>query len=57
MAMAGYDPHLAVPFWQRMSSMNTGQKPPELLSDHPADATRIQDIQKEIPEASKYYKK
>ncbi|MDR3609783.1 MAG: M48 family metallopeptidase [Ignavibacteriaceae bacterium] len=57
MAMAGYDPNLAVPFWQRMSSINTGQKPPELLSDHPADATRIQDIQKEIPEASKYYKK
>jgi predicted Zn-dependent protease len=56
MAMAGYDPNLAVPFWQRMSSMNTGQKPPEFLSDHPADATRIQDIQKELPEANKYYK-
>lgn len=56
MAMAGYDPNLAVPFWQRMSSMNTGQKPPEFLSDHPADATRIQDIQKELPEANKYYR-
>lgn len=56
MAMAGYDPNLAIPFWQRMSSMNTGQKPPEFLSDHPADATRIQDIEKELPEAIKYYK-
>jgi predicted Zn-dependent protease len=57
MAMAGYDPNLAVPFWQRMSSMSKGQKPPEFLSDHPADDTRIQDIQKELPEALKYYKK
>ena len=57
MAMAGYNPNLAVPFWQRMSSMNTGQKPPAFLSDHPADATRIADIQKELPEALKYYKK
>jgi predicted Zn-dependent protease len=57
MAMAGYNPNLAVTFWQRMSSMNTGQKPPEFLSDHPADATRIADIQKELPEALKYYKK
>ena len=56
MAMAGYDPNQAVPFWQRMSSMG-GQKPPAFLSDHPADATRIQDIQKELPEALKYYKK
>jgi len=55
MSMAGYDPNQAVPFWQRMSSMNTGQKPPAFLSDHPADATRIQDIQKELPEALKYY--
>jgi predicted Zn-dependent protease len=56
MAMAGYDPNQAVPFWQRMSSMNTAQKPPAFLSDHPADATRIQDIQNELPEAMKYYK-
>jgi predicted Zn-dependent protease len=56
MSMAGYDPRLAVPFWQRMSSMNTGSKPPEFLSDHPADATRITAIQNEMPEALKYYK-
>ena len=56
MAMAGYDPHNAVGFWQRMAAQNKGGAPPELLSTHPADATRIQDIQNRIPEAMKYYK-
>jgi len=56
MAMAGYDPHNAIGFWQRMAAQNKGGAPPELLSTHPADATRIQDIQNRIPEAMKYYK-
>ena len=57
MAMAGYDPNQAVPFWQRMSDLSKGQKPPEFLSTHPSDETRIKDIQKALPEALKYYKK
>jgi len=56
MAIAGYDPHGAIIFWQRMSAQNKGGAPPVLLSTHPADATRIADIQNEIPEAMKYYK-
>lgn len=55
MAMAGYNPQEAVPFWQRMSK-GGGAKPPELLSTHPSDATRIKDIQKFLPSALKYYK-
>ncbi len=55
MARAGYDPKTAVAFWERMSSLG-GAKPPELLSTHPANARRIADINKEIPEAEKYYK-
>jgi predicted Zn-dependent protease len=57
MAMAGYDPNEAVTFWQRMAAKKTGGAPPEFLSTHPADATRIANIQKAIPEAMKYYKK
>lgn len=57
MSMAGYDPNLAVSFWQRMSQSSKGQKPPEFLSTHPSDETRIKQIQKEVPEAMKYYKK
>jgi predicted Zn-dependent protease len=57
MAMAGYDPHQAVDFWQRMSKQNEGSAPPEFLSTHPADQTRIRDIEKLVPEAMEYYKK
>ncbi len=55
-AMAGYNPEVAIGFWQRMASMSGGQKPPELLSTHPSDATRINDLKAYMPEAKKYYK-
>jgi predicted Zn-dependent protease len=57
MAMAGYDPQEAIPFWQRMASQKGGQSPPEFLSTHPSDATRIDNIRRLIPEAAKYYTK
>ena len=54
-AMAGYDPNVAVTFWQRMAASSTNQTA-EFLSDHPSDATRIKNIQtKFLPEALKYY--
>jgi predicted Zn-dependent protease len=57
MAMAGYDPHEAVSFWTRMAEAGKGQsKPPEFLSTHPADATRIKNLQNLIPEAMEYYR-
>jgi len=56
LAMAGYDPHQAVNFWQRMSAHSGGQAPPEFMSTHPSDETRIRQIQQWLPEAMKYYK-
>ncbi|MBI9072819.1 MAG: M48 family metallopeptidase [Melioribacteraceae bacterium] len=57
MAMAGYDPNKAIDFWQRMAELKGGQTPPEFLSTHPSDETRINDIKKLLPEAMEYYKK
>ena len=55
MALAGYNPNEAVPFWQRMAAQG-GSKPPVFLSTHPTDAKRISDIKSWIPEAMKYYR-
>jgi predicted Zn-dependent protease len=56
-AMAGYNPREAIPFWQRMmAASNSGSKPPEFLSSHPADDNRIAKLQEYMPEALKYYK-
>ncbi len=56
MAMAGYNPDAAVAFWQRMDSREGNASPPEFLSTHPSSGTRIENIQRELPEARKYYK-
>ncbi len=53
-AMAGYDPSVAVSFWQRMSASSSSTTP-AFLSDHPSDAKRVSDIQGWLPEAQKYY--
>jgi len=57
MAMAGYNPNAAPEFWKRMSANKKGGSPPEILSTHPSDETRINDLNSWIPEAMKYYKK
>ena len=53
-AMAGYDPQVAIPFWQRMAASSTSTTS-ELLSDHPSDEKRIAELQKRMPEALQYY--
>lgn len=55
MKMAGYNPDVAVTFWQKMSAGTTGSVP-ALLSTHPSDAKRIKDIQKALPEIKAKYK-
>ncbi len=57
MAKAGYDPAEAEQFWRRFASVKTGsQQPPEFLSTHPADATRINQIRRLLPKAQNIYR-
>ncbi|MEZ4853397.1 M48 family metallopeptidase [Flavobacterium sp.] len=51
MAIAGYNPDEAVPFWERMAAQSGGQEPAEFMSTHPSNATRIANIKALIPEA------
>jgi len=55
MAMAGYDPKEAVAFWERMAKASKGGGP-AVLSTHPSDEKRIEEIKKFLPRAMKYYK-
>ena len=55
MTMAGYNPDVAVNFWQKMSA--GGGSTPEFMSTHPSDATRIADIRKALPEIKAKYQR
>jgi predicted Zn-dependent protease len=50
MAIAGYNPDAAVPFWERMAALG-GSTVPQFLSTHPSPDTRIADIKRHTPEA------
>jgi len=53
-AAAGYDPRAAIGLWERMASAG-GAGPPEWLSTHPAEQTRIKRLRKLMPEAMELY--
>ncbi|ASB51205.1 M48 family metallopeptidase [Alkalitalea saponilacus] len=55
MAMAGYNPSVAVDFWQRMAQLSQGGSPPAFLSTHPSDQARVNYIREVLPEALEYY--
>ena len=55
-ADAGYDPREAVRLWERMAESSKGA-PPEFLSTHPSHDTRIQELQKWMPEAMARYER
>ncbi len=56
MSMAGYNPDVAIGFWQKMSASGSAAVP-EFMSSHPSDATRIANIQKNLDKIkAAYYK-
>lgn len=56
MAQAGFDPRQSIALWENMSKAG-GEKPPEMLSTHPADATRIRQLQARLPISMPLYER
>jgi len=57
MAKAGYDPHAARDLWVRMTAASQGSgRPPEFLSTHPSEPTRVRQLEAWMPEAMQYYR-
>jgi predicted Zn-dependent protease len=54
-ARAGYDPRAGVTLWQKMMNANQGGRPPELLSTHPSETNRVQQIEALLPTVMPLY--
>lgn len=50
MAIAGYDPEVAIAFWERMNAAG-GKAPAEFLSTHPSGQSRINNLKGKVNEA------
>jgi predicted Zn-dependent protease len=55
MARAGYDPRAGVTLWQKMMKTSKGSRPPQFLSTHPAEASRIREIEALLPRVLPLY--
>ncbi len=55
MADAGYDPEQSIEFWSRMAALSGGQEPPEFLSTHPSNQSRIDQLNEKMAEARDAY--
>jgi predicted Zn-dependent protease len=53
-ARAGFDPRAAVSVWKKMSAVSSSQ-PPQMLSTHPANATRIRALETAMPKVLPLY--
>ena len=56
-AIAGYNPDEGAELWKRMAQASGGQAPPEILSTHPANQTRINNLTALSPQAKAEAKK
>lgn len=55
-ARAGFDPRAGITLWQKMAAANKGA-PPQWLSTHPAGATRIADMERNLPRVMPLYER
>ncbi|WP_418603398.1 M48 family metallopeptidase [Hwangdonia sp.] len=57
MAIAGYNPDEGAELWERMKANSGGQSPPEILSTHPSNDSRIANLRALAPQAKAEAKK
>lgn len=57
MALAGYNPDEAAELWKRMAAKSGGNAPPEFLSTHPSNQSRIENLKALAPFAKEEAKK
>lgn len=55
MAQAGFDPRASIALWQNMSKANGGNEPPEFMSTHPSNSTRIDGLGARMSEVMPKY--
>ncbi|MFC5496459.1 M48 family metallopeptidase [Caenimonas terrae] len=55
-ARAGYDPRAAITLWTKMSQASKGS-PPQWISTHPSSATRIAELQRNLPRVMPLYER
>lgn len=56
MARGGYDPNAAPSVWRKMGAAQSGNAPPEFMSTHPSGASRIADLEANIPKVMPLYR-
>ncbi|MES2354784.1 MAG: M48 family metallopeptidase [Pseudomonadota bacterium] len=54
-ARAGYNPDAALSLWQKMGKLQSGSSPPEFLSTHPSDETRLHALSELVPQMKPIY--
>jgi predicted Zn-dependent protease len=57
MAKAGFEPRESVKLWQNMAAKKGGGGPPEFLSTHPANETRINNLKDQMPQAQQAFQR
>lgn len=57
MAKAGFDPNASITLWQNMARASGGRSPPQLLSTHPSNQSRIRDLGNRLPQAASIYQR
>lgn len=56
MARSGFEPSASIKLWQNMDKLSNGAAPPEFMSTHPSNTTRIAQLDKNLAVSMKYYK-